>query len=244
MADTLKAIGFRMYFDNAVDHINRSYNEALLHLLLASLFMRTSPLQVEVYSRWLQYTAKTPDRIKYAIKDIIYNVLTKPIRMEMGGRYFQIFGDSEKLQIPCNIPNFFFVLTLYPKLEPFFDSKTISSPTPIVHFTRYQYNDILQTILKRDLICMDFLYFFLNDGVKEHYSTRRNIVNLALRELFSEFKNMGQESADFEISSTMSIVWTVAEKMGFTQQKYSYENVTQNEHTTDHEILEYEDYEG
>lgn len=253
MAETLKILEFRVYAENALSRINRSYNESLLHLLLGSLFLRNSPLQSEVYRRWLEYTAKTPERVKYAIKDIIYNILVKPIRLEMGGRYFQLFGDCEKLQIPCNIPNFYFVLTLYPKLQPYFEGKRISSPEAIIHYTNYQYNDLLHDILRRDLICIDFLYYFLDPANTECSLTRRNIVNFALRELFTEIQATSiSQSSSYSSSENdklekhaVDAIWSVAEKLGFIQQRNGIEE-NMDTSKNDNEIcnpIVYEEYE-
>ncbi len=217
MASTLKEIEFTSFFNNSLGLIHEAKNEALLKLLLQSLFLRRSPLQQEVYTRWIQFNAQTATQLTNTLRRVLYDILTKPIELEMGGRYFQLFGDAPELQIPADLPCFAYVLQLYPLFEPYFETKRMQAPLAICHFAKYKHNTLLASLLRRDLICLNFLQFFVALGDEDGYSVRRELVNNALRDLFVEFNEQIAKQR-LQPNGSMKAVFSIAQEMGMAQE--------------------------
>lgn len=215
----MRTLEFASYSENMINEINRVLNKSFSCLLLNTLFSRDSPLQESVFRAWFSMTQYTVENVKNKIKSVIYDVLIKPIELEMNGRYLQLFKDSDELWIPANCPYFYFAFALYTNFEPFFDAKTTIAPSALVHYTKYRYNGEIEVTIQRSEICCEFLCFFLNPSHADGYAKRITIVNSALRELFAQFQQMTKESPEIANRKSLSVVWDIAKVLGFTNQE-------------------------
>lgn len=220
MANTLKDIEFSAFMNESIEKIHAAINTSLIHLLTQALFLSRSPLQEEVYARWIQYKCHHISQISATLKDIIYCILTKPIDMEMGGTYFQLFGDAPDLRVPTTLPSFKYVLQLYPLFQPYFRTTRTIAPHNIKIYAGYKYNELIHKSLPREFLALHFLQLFIDPGNPKDYRCRREIVNCTLRQLFIELQQLNP--ADLPPGDPLRMIICVARNLHMTEDRAAF----------------------
>lgn len=220
MANTLKDLEFSAFMNESIANIHGAINKSLIHLLIQALFLARSPLQEEVYARWIQYKCTHISQISATLKGIIYCILTKPIDMQMGATYFQLFGDAPDLRVPTTLPSFKYVLQLYPMFQPYFQTTRTIAPHNTKIYAAYKYNSAIHSVLPREILALNFLQLFVDPGNPQGYDCRRHIVNSTLRELFIELQKL--DTKDLPAGDPLRMIVSVARQLNMTHENPAF----------------------